>query len=87
MKQVFEMVSGYMICIPNFMTIGSNTQVILRLLPKKSESISVGITDWRIYEACHWDGFMKVGWGGQKLGGGEYAYRHIDSKVISKAYL
>jgi hypothetical protein len=34
-----EMVSDVMICIPNFMKIGSGIQIILRLLPRKSEKL------------------------------------------------
>jgi hypothetical protein len=37
MKYAGEMGSGGMICIPNFLTIGSGIQVILSLLPRQIE--------------------------------------------------
>jgi hypothetical protein len=45
MKYAAEMVSGGLIHIQSFMTIGSGIQVILRILPQQLERLSDGITD------------------------------------------
>jgi hypothetical protein len=39
--------SGRVIYTRRFITIHSSSHVILRLLPQKLESFSVGITDWK----------------------------------------
>jgi hypothetical protein len=39
MKNAFEMGSTGTICVPNFMTIGSGIQILLRLLPQEYERL------------------------------------------------
>jgi hypothetical protein len=43
--------TGGMMCIPSFMTIGPDSQVILSLLPRQSEKLQC----WYYW----WQGFMK----------------------------
>jgi hypothetical protein len=45
-KYAVEMVSGVMMYIPSFMTIGSGIRVILRLLPQQFESMQCWYYGW-----------------------------------------
>jgi hypothetical protein len=49
-KYAVKMASDGMVCIPSFMTIGLGIHVTLKLILRKLESFSAGITDGNIYE-------------------------------------